>query len=895
MTSSDRIFAALLRMYPRRTRERFGVAMRHAFACDLQLAQARGLRPLAVFWVTTFIDTIRFATADRMGGLTMRESLTIDWRDAWRALRAAPVVTLFAVLSLALGIGSVTSLFTILNSLTLKTLPVREPGRLVLLADYSWTNPIWEAIRDRQHEFADGAFAWATERFNLSGTAAAEMVEGLWVSGQMFGVLGVAPVLGRPLTPADDLRGGGKDGPVAVISHRLWQRRYGGALDIIGRTLLVERVPFTIVGVAPPRFFGPDVGRTFDVAIPLATEPLVRGDASSLDRRTSYWLNIMFRLGAGQTAEQATAAIRSLQPWIREVTAPEGRTPEQRARYLADPLTLRPAAEGRSPLRSRYAQPLTVILGIVGVVLLIACGNIANLLIARASIRRRDLTLRLALGASRWRLARQLLAESLLIAASGALIGVLFARWASRALVSRLTTFANAVHLDLTIDWRVLGFVCAVSTIAAVLFGVAPALAVRRIAPIDALKDHGRTGSLDPRLALRHASVIVQAALSLTLVVAAGLFMRTLAALDSRAAKFGGGSVLLVQASVDRNPVRDAARAQLFLRLQEAAATVPGVAAATVSYTTPVADRGWNTGIAVPADSPLTPQQRMSWVNAVSRGWFTTFGLRLSVGRDFDHRDTMNSQKVAIVNEAFTRRFLGGGPAVGTRFTTAGPSPGRAPNPTYEVIGVVEDAVYRSLRAPLEPTMYLPVAQWDNPSARAFIAVRAAAGPSEPLARSVAAAVHKEDPTAVLSFHSLDQQVAASLMRERLIATLAGFFAALALFLAAVGLYGVTAYTVVSRRAEIGIRIALGASTDGVVRLMLRRVAWLVGCGVLLGACLSAWASTFIRALLYGLEPRDPATFAGAAFLLMGVAAVAAWLPARRAARIDPMSVLRDW
>jgi putative ABC transport system permease protein len=809
-------------------------------------------------------------------------------------LRAAPVVTLFAVLSLALGIGGVTALFTILNSLAFKALPVREPDRLVLFADNSWTNPIWEAVRERQHEFAESAFAWATDRFNLSSASAADMVEGLWVSGHLFDTLGVEPMLGRVLTAADDVRGGGPDGPVAVISYAMWQRRLGGDPGVIGGTLAIERVPFTIVGVTPRGFFGPDVGRTFEVAIPLGTEPLVRRDATSLDRRTSWWLNIMARLKPGQTAEQATAMLRALQPWIRATTEPPARTPEARARYLADPMTLAPAAAGRSPLRTRYAEPLTVILAVVGAVLLIACGNIANLLIARASTRRGELTLRLVLGATRGRIARQLLAESLIMAMAGALLGLLFARWGSRALVAQLTTFADIVHLDLAMDWRVLGFVSAVCASAAVLFGVAPAIIVGRVAAIEALKEKGRTGSLNARGGVRHASVVLQVALSLTLVVAAGLFVRTFSALESRAARFDGRSVLLVQASVDRNPVRDSARAALFSRFRDAAASVPGVAAAAVSYTTPVADRGWNTAIALPPDSPLTGRQRMSWVNAVSAGWFDAFGLRLLAGRDFDDRDRQGGPRVAIINETFAGRFLGGS-GVGARFTTTGPSPGREPDPAYEVVGVVEDVVYRSLRAPLEPTMYLPIGQWDTPSSRAFIAVRAAAGRSEVLARSVAAAVQKEDGTAVLSFHSLNQQVAAALVQERLIAGLAGFFGILGLVLSAVGLYGLTAYAVTSRRAEIGIRIALGASTDGVVRLMLRRVAWLVGCGIVIGACLSAWASTFVRTLLYGLEPRDPMTFAGSALLLTAVAALAAWLPARRAARIDPMSVLRDW
>ncbi|PYR90654.1 MAG: hypothetical protein DMF84_19575 [Acidobacteria bacterium] len=470
----------------------------------------------------------------------------------------------------------------------------------------------------------------------------------------------------------------------------------------------------------------------------------------------------------------------------------------------------------------------------------------------------------------------------------------MFAAWGSRAVVAQLTTFAATVRLDLGLDWRVLGFISGVSAIATILFAVAPAWGVSRLSPMEALKEHGRSSSFERRGSIRQATVVIQVALSLTLVVAAGLFTRTFFALATRDAGFTRGGLLLVNANVDRNPVAGLERSALFERLGDAARSVPGVSAAVVSFTTPIARAGMNTMIAVPPGSALSQRERMTWVNVLSPGWFGTFGVRLSAGRDFDSRDRPGSPGVAIVNRTFERRFFGGRPALGATFTTVGPSPGSG-HPVYEVVGVVEDAVYRSLRAPMEPTVYLPLRQWDGPPSVATIAVGAAAGSWSGVAKDVAAAIAKEDPTAVLSFRSLDEQINAALTQERLVAALAAFFGILGLVLSAVGLYGVTAYAVVSRRAEIGIRMALGASTDGVVRLMLRRIAWLVGWGVLLGACLSAWASTFVRTLLYGLEPRDPVTFAGSALVLAAVAAFAAWLPARRAARIDPMTVLRDW
>jgi predicted permease len=456
-----------------------------------------------------------------------------------------------------------------------------------------------------------------------------------------------------------------------------------------------------------------------------------------------------------------------------------------------------------------------------------------------------------------------------------------------------LTTFAATVRIDLGLDWRVLAFTTAVAASAALLFGVAPALAVGRLAPNDVLKEHGRTASLARRGRVRQASVILQVALSLTLVVSAGLFTRTFVGLATRDAGFTRTGLLLVTANVDRNPVEGPDRIALFERFEEAARRVPGVESAAVSLTTPVARAGMNTMIAVSAGSRLSRKERMSWVNEISPGWLGTFGVRLSSGRDFDARDRHGAPVVAIVNRSFEQRFLGGSPAVGATFKTVGPGPS-AGNPIYEVIGVVEDAVYRSLRGPMEPTMFLPVAQAEGLPGSITIGVRASAGLPSSLAHAVAVEIEKEDPSAVLSFRTLDEQIAASLTQERLVATLAGFFGVLGLVLAAVGLYGVTSHAVTSRRTEIGIRMALGASADGVVRLVLARVAWLVGSGVVLGACLSAWAATFVRTLLYGLDARDPSTFAAAAALLVLVAALAAWVPARRASRIDPMRVLRD-
>jgi putative ABC transport system permease protein len=712
----------------------------------------------------------------------------------------------------------------------------------------------------------------------------------------MFDTLGVPAILGRTFTPADDTRGGGPDGAVAVISYSFWQRQFGGAADAIGKRLDLERVGFTIIGVTGPDFFGPDVGRAFDVAVPIGVEPLVRGKESWLDARSTWWLTVMARLKPGQSVDAGTAAIRGVQPQIREATMPPDWRPSDKDRYLKEKFTLVAAGTGNSSMRQRYERPLLTLLVVVGLVLLIACANIANLLLARATARRHELSVRVALGASRWRLARQLLCESFVLAGSGAAAGMLLASWASRLLVRQLSTQTSTVFLDLSPDWRVLAFTIGVTVATALLFGTVPALRASGVAPIDALKEHGRGTSSDSRAGLASGLIVAQVALSLVLVVAAGLFMRTFSSLSGLHLGFDRDRVLLVTINAQRTEIPPADRLATFERIRQRVLAVPGVASAAVSLVTPVSGSTWDNRVDISDSVDLPERERQSNFNAITPGWLTTFGTPLIAGRDIAGGDRKGTPPIAIVNQTFARKFLNGASPIGHTVTTGGAGPGA--EPPREIVGVVGDAVYRALREPVPPTMYVPLAQLDESRrpapASMSVSVRSATGNPALLARSVSAAISGVNRDLALTFRPLVDQVNASLTQERIVAMLAGFFGALALLLAAIGLYGVTSYAVSRRRTEIGIRMALGAAPGGVVRMVLSRVTLLVVIGVAVGGALSLWASKFVETLVYGLEPRDPVTLAGAAVVLAAVGAIAGWLPAHRASRIDPAEVLRD-
>ena len=820
-----------------------------------------------------------------------------DFRDAFRALRATPLVTTVAILSLALGIGANAAMFSIVDALVLRSLPVRHADRLALLFDdvskaSYWSDPIWQSIQQRP-ALSDGAFVFSGFRFNLAGAGEVDPADGLYGSGRMFEVMGVDAVLGRTFTEADDVPGGGPDGPVAVISHGFWQRRFAGSRAVIGQRLNMNDVAFTIIGVTGPRFFGPEVGRTFDVAVPLHAEPLIRHGRTNLGSHSSF-LQVMFRLAPGQSPEQATAAFRAAQPQIIEETRPTGRRPDELARYLANPLTIRPGATVMG-IRDQYQKPLFALMAIVGLTLLIACGNIANLLLARATARRHEFSVRSALGASAGRLGRQLLTESMLLSAIGAALGVVVAIAGSRFLVAQLgmTTnrVFNSVFIDVGIDWRVLAFTTAVGITTALLFGVAPALRSARVAPIEAMKEQGR-GTNSARGGFASSLVIVQVAMSLVLLFGAGLFVRTFTTLSNKDLGLDRDGIAVIEVSSERAAVDSVARSALYGQIVEAVRTLPEVSAAGMASITPVSGSN-STRRMLRVDRPPLPEaDRRTWVNVISPGWFETMGTRFVAGRDFDGRDRRGAPRAVIVNETFARKHFGNENALG-QLIVEEPASFADPVP-LEIVGIVQDAVYRSVREPVPPTMYWPMAQQARPQVAMTLMVRVRTGAIASVSRAAGEAIIRVNSTLTTSVRPFSDIVDAALSRERLVARLSGFFGILALILAALGLYGVTSYSVNRRTTELGIRMALGTSPAAVIRLVIARVSMLVACGLALGLVVSWWATQFTSALLFGLEARDVPTMAGAALLLTAVAGLSAWLPARRAARIDPASVLRD-
>ena len=819
------------------------------------------------------------------------ESLVADLRYATRSLRASPGFALVAILSLALGIGANTAIFSLIDAVMLKYLPVSHPEQLVqvMLSDKNgvFTNPLWEQLRDRQDVFT-GVFAVSDTRFNLSTGGEARHVAGDWVSGDFFSTLGVGPALGRTIARSDDWRG---CPAVAVLSYGFWQGNYGGDPSVTGKTISLDSHPFQIVGVAAPGFFGVDVGQSVQVYAPLCAEAVVHGADSFLDRRSTWFLRVIARPKPGLAMSQLDVRLKAIAPGIYEATVPPNWRPKDQKQYLQGTLGVRPVANGFSDVRHQYRGALITLMAVVGIVLLIACANVANLLLARATVRQREIAIRLAIGAGRRRLIRQLLTESVLLSLCGAVLGMVFAKWGSRLLVGFLDTNAGHVSLDLSIDARVLGFTIAVATATGLLFGLAPAWRSTRVSPQAAMKSGGRgVAEGHSRFTLGKALVVAQVALSLVLLMGAGLMLGTFRSLATLDPGFQRDAVLI--ASTDLRSLKYSAerQRQFYLDITQRLRTLPGVRAASASAITPISGSLWNDMILVDGFSPKSDQDAVADFNVVSDGYFATLGTPMLAGRDFNDGDQAGSAQVAIVNTAFARKFLGGANPLGKQFRL---QRGTGDTPPFEIVGLVGDAKYQSLREEAPPTAYVPISQQEEPGPFMNFELRAATSPAA-LIPGVTSAFGAVNPDISLEFVTLSDQVAQSLTRERLLAMLSTFFGGLALALAMIGLYGIMSYNVARRRNEIGIRIALGAARARVLRMVLGEVGRMVIAGVVLGIGAALAVTRLVSSLLFGVTPSDPVTLLLSALLLVVVALAAGALPAWRAARLDPMEALRE-
>ena len=832
------------------------------------------------------------------------EGVWRDIRHAIRGLRRSPGFAAVAILTLALGIGVNTAIFSVVNGLLLRALPVAAPEQLALVSTREsieqgypagWNYQIWNQIRQHQERF-DGAVAWTVfpQPFDLAMGGEREPVDGLFVSSNFFDELGIPLLAGRGFTDAEDALGSPED-RVAVISYGFWQRHFGGAADVVGRPLSINRVPVTIAGIAPPQFLGPEVGRSFDVAIPIGAAPAVLSEPQWGGPAGRSYLAVMLRLRSDQSMDAASAMLRGMQRQIVEdAMPPNGIWGELQDMTMKDPFALASASAGTSELRRQYSRSLLTVLVIAAIVLLIACANVANLLLARSTASRHELSMRLALGAPRWRLVQQLLVESLVLSGLGAMAGLVLANWGSRALVNQLSTWFDRVVLDVSIDWRVLTFTIVVSMVTAVFFGTLPAVGGSRVAPGSASGSLSDLRTRNRTVHVHGGLVAAQVALSVVLLVAAGLFIRSFAQLGAVPLGFDSERVLVIDINSSRTKVDATTLAAFSERLASAVRAVPGVTHAAVSLNTPV-NRGPTAVSDFRVPSGTEPETvRRVIVNLVTPGWFETYGMVLQAGRAIDQRDTLGARPVVVANEAFVKRFLPGHAAVGAIVVDAHPQPG-TPSAPLTIVGVVGNAVDQSLRAEAFPTLYQPLAQFrvPLPIVNTSLSVRAASGPPSLLARSVSAALTSIDRNLAFSFHPLEEQVSGARQRERLVAWLAGFFGVLALLLAGVGLHGVMSYAVERQRVEIGIRMALGAQREDVIALAVRHTLIMTICGVASGLLVAAALTRYLQTLLFGIEPLDPLTFIAVPAVLVAVALLACYMPARRATSIDPMVALR--
>jgi len=825
------------------------------------------------------------------------DHLIRDARYGLRVLRRTPVFATVAIVSLALGIGANAAIFQLIDTVRFRSLPIADPQSLVevradgvngfgISADFNaeMTYPLWEQIRDHQTAFAS-MLAWGNAQVLVGRSGDARPARGLWVSGDFFRVLGVTPARGRLFTDADDRRGCGAE--AAVVSDAFWRSHLGGRETAIGSTLIIVDQPFTVIGVTPPAFTGLEVGQSFDIGLPLCSAALW---SDSLDRRDLWWLTVMGRLKPDWTIPRANEYMRALSPGLLDATVPPGYGAEPTARYRAFRFGVVPAGRGVSRLRGTYGGVLSLLFGLTGLVLLMTCANLATLTLARASAREQEIAVRVATGASRSRVVSQVLVESLLVTVGGAALALPVALLSGRALVAFLETSATPVVLNLTADWRLISFVAATAVFTSLLFGLVPALRVSFIDPIVAMRQSSRGLTVDRRRArFQRGLVVGQIAVSLVLVVSALLFVgsfRNLARVDTGFAQDGTLAVTFLDRQATASSIER--RIAFQKQMTDEIRSVPGVAAAASSTQILLSGSSWFHFFRLP--SLAGNEQRAARFTYVSPGYFETLEIPILSGRDFQDLDNAGSRRVTLVNESFVRNQLGGRNPIGVTLRTIAEA--GYPETTYEIIGVVGNTKYSDLREEMPPIAFVPMAQ--NPGLVPWAPVIVRTGmPLAGITAAIGERVKKLDPAIAIQFTELKSQIRDRLVAERTTAWLAGAFGVLAIVMVTVGLYGIIAYLVVSRRHEIGIRLSLGSTRTQIVMLVLRDSLWLLALGLLIGLPLAAAAMRGASTLLFGLSPTDLTTMLGAAGLLAAAAGLAGSIPAWRAARVDPQAALR--
>jgi putative ABC transport system permease protein len=855
----------------------------------------------------------------------MRLNIITDlWQDlryGLRLLRKSPGFTAVAVLSLALGIGANTAIFSVIDALILKTLPVSRPEELVTFrwddgssgpasSFYTFMHPTFEKFREWSQVFSGVSGSWIIGRSNVmingpGGSVDPGPIAVCLVSGNYFSTLGINAIAGRTFTLDDDRSPGGH--PVVVVSHGYWQRRLAFASDVVGRTIRLNETNYTIIGVTPRGFSGEWVGSPADLWIPYQMASHVMPEVPGGPRR--FPARVVARLKPGMTIQQAQAASQILYQRLRKEEAGPNPAPDQAGRIAEARLDLLPAAKGLStPQGDSYRQPLAIVMAVAGLVLLIACANVANLLLARSAARHREMAVRLAIGAGRARIVRQLLAESILLATIGGAIGVLVAFWGTSVLAAtlargpvQLAAQSSGISLDLQPDARSLAFNATLCLLTGILFGLAPAFRASKVSLSPALSERG-PGSGGGRFGLGKALVISQIALSLLLLVGAGLFVRTLRNLKSQDLGFDRRQLLLVWTATGQTGRQDTAMADLWHTIQERLSSLPGVVSAS-AINGGVLTGGMATpgptyqGMQVEGQPPKqtnVPGGRLF----VAPRFFETMGIPVLAGREFTERDNESAPRVMIINEAMARFYFGDQNPVGQRVRLS-----QQDKATTEIVGVVKEFIKGTPRGAAYPgfTMYIP---YRDPEAlnrgaqsrlRVMMSVVRTAGDPLTMAARVRQELREIDPNLpVLRINTINEQLDDVLAQECLTATLSGFFGLLALLLVCLGLYGVISYTVARRTNEIGIRLALGATPADVLRMVLKESLWLVLAGIAIGAPATLATTRLISSRLFGVSAADPHTMAVAAVLMIAVSVVAAFLPARRAARIEPMVALRD-